>query len=116
MLYNMQGAVAGFIGAIGFSIMLNALDKSVGFDTVEKDYQDTARAYYIFWGLATMSEIVALMLLLIVSLHVTFALTEKNFLDFIINWEMVIRFPEVLTTVGCYSMVIGSVIGERTLA
>lgn len=107
-----QGAVAGFVGAIGFSILLNALDKSVGFDLNDTtDLTIIARAYYIFWGLATFSEIVSLLLLLIVSLHVTFALTEANFLDFIVSWEVVIRLPEVLTTIGCYSMVIGSIIG-----
>ena len=84
----------------------------MGFEEDDTDsLTNTARAYYIFWGLATFSEIVSLLLLLIVSLHVTFALTEANFLDFIVTWETVIRMPEVLTTVGCYSMVIGSIIG-----
>ena len=104
------------MGAIGFSILLNALDKSVGFDEDDTAHLTrTARAYYMFWGLATLCEIVCLLLLLIVSLHVTFALTEANFLDFIVSWEFVIRLPEVLTTVGCYAMVIGSCIGRRTV-
>lgn len=104
--------MAGFVGAIGFSILLNPLDKSVGFDDDDTDSLTyTARAYYSFWGVATFSEIVCLLLLLIFTLHVTFALTEANFVEFLVTWETVLRLPEVLTTIGCYSMVIASVIG-----
>lgn len=67
-------------------------------------------------GLAAFSEITSLLLLLIISLHINFAITEIDFIDFLINWVFVIRLPETLTAVGCYAMMIATCIGVFIIA
>ena len=108
-------AVAGFVGAIGMSILLSSLGKSEGFDS-NGDLINLSRAYYIFWGLATFSELCSLLLLLIITLHSSMAIRPLDFLNFMKNWEMVIRLPETFTAVGCYAMNIAACLGVFVIA
>lgn len=110
-----QGAVAGFVGAISISILLNPLAKSEGF-TSSVDLTNAARSYYAIWSLAAFAEISSLLLLLILSLHINFAVTEIDFLNFIIEWIEPLKLPETLTAIGCYAMFIATCVGSFVIA
>jgi hypothetical protein len=66
--------------------------------------------------LQPFTEISALIILLVLSLHLSFAVTEADFLRFVIDWSTVIFLPEVFITIGCYALSIASIFGVFLIA
>ncbi len=114
--------VAALIGAIAVSIMVSPIDQASMFSAPGADdrlnpisahqMQKLARAYYVIWSLAAITEISTVIILTVLNVHFTLMESDFNRIWFLIKWKYVYHvIPEGLAVLGSMCLFAGCALG-----
>ena len=112
-----MGMVSALIGAIAVTVLLNPIERSEflqNSDFVLSPYAEVVltQLYFAFWTIASCSEICAVVVLTIVSVHFSNMMTDDDIIWFMLHWDFIARMlPQILLVVGIFFAFFGCAIG-----
>lgn len=109
--------VGALTGAIAVTILLASPSKQEYL--LENDYRLSetrtkviVQMYYALFGAAAITEIGAVLVVTVATVHFNLMVSDDDMIWFVYNWNwFCLEFCQVLMTVGCFSLIIGCMVG-----